>query len=91
MLEGLNDRARLVVSSACHEAHEIRWTHIGSKHLLLGMLRDQESLAAEALRTAGVGFEAARREMFRHICIGDDGDPTDDRIALPLTPRALEV
>jgi ATP-dependent Clp protease ATP-binding subunit ClpA len=66
-VEGLTDRGRRVVSIANHEAHQICWPHIGSEHLLLGMLGEEQNLAARALSAVGVDIEAIRREMFRHI------------------------
>jgi ATP-dependent Clp protease ATP-binding subunit ClpC len=59
-LEDLTDRARLVVSIANHEAHQICWPYIGSEHLLLGMLRDEGNVAAKALHAVGINFEALR-------------------------------
>jgi ATP-dependent Clp protease ATP-binding subunit ClpA len=90
-VEGLTDRGRRVVSIANHEAHQICWPHIGSEHLLLGMLGEEHNLAARALSAVGVDMEAVRREMFRHITVVDGASPTDDQIALPFTPAAAKV
>jgi hypothetical protein len=90
-VEGLTDQSRRVVSIANHEAHQICWPHIGSEHLLLGMLGEEHDLAARALSAVGVDIEAVRREMLRHITVVAGADPTDDQIALAFTPAAAKV
>jgi Clp amino terminal domain, pathogenicity island component len=84
-------RARRLVALANHEAHQVCWPCIGSEHLLLGLLHEDENLGARALSAVGVQLEAARGEMLRRITYVEGADPTDDRIALPFTPEAENV
>jgi Clp amino terminal domain, pathogenicity island component len=90
-VEGFTDRGRRVVSIANQEAHQICWPYIGSEHLLLGILREDENLAARVLSAVGVDLEAARGQMFRHISFVEGAEPTDDRLALPFTLVAANV
>ena len=89
MFEVFTARALLVVAFADDEARAIGWNHIGSEHLLLGMLRERKGTAACALASAGIDIEAARVEMFRHISAA--GGRTQGRVWLDFTPRAREV
>lgn len=93
MFEGFTDRARQVVGLAQQEAAAINWTHIGSEHLLLGMLREEEGLAARVLHRLGLDTEGARCEMFRQLSVDPERVAADERRAgpLPFTPRATEV
>jgi ATP-dependent Clp protease ATP-binding subunit ClpC len=63
MFERFTDRARLVVVAAQEEARALGHNHIGSEHLLLGLLREQGGMAAQALQAAGVSLEAARAQV----------------------------
>jgi Clp amino terminal domain, pathogenicity island component len=93
VLEPFTDRARQVVVLAHEEAAAINWTHIGSEHLLLGMLREEEGLAAQILRRLGLDTEGARSEMFRQLHLDPERVAADERRAgqLPFTPRATEL
>lgn len=54
--------ARRCVESAVEEARKLGHDTVGDDDLLLGVLRDEESDAAEALRSVGVTLEAAREQ-----------------------------
>jgi hypothetical protein len=93
VLELFTDRARRIVVLAHEEAAAINWTHVGSEHLLLGMLREEEGLAAQILRRLGLDTEGARSEMFRQLHFDPERVSADERRTgqLPFTPRATEV
>jgi ATP-dependent Clp protease ATP-binding subunit ClpC len=59
----LNAAATQVLTYAAEEAEALHHAHIGSEHLLLGLLREQDSEAAGILREHGASLEAARRKM----------------------------
>jgi hypothetical protein len=63
MFERFTDRARRVVVAAQEEARLLGHNHIGSEHLLLGLLREQGGMAGQALKAAGVTLEAARDQV----------------------------
>ena len=58
-------RAKKVLEFAMSEAREMDHTYVGSEHLLLGLLREEKGLAAQALMGAGVNLEQARDETLR--------------------------
>lgn len=72
---------------AQEEARTLCFSHIGSEALLLGLLREQEGVAAQVLESLGVSLEKARRAITRHVASGDT--PTEG--CMPFTPRAKEV
>ena len=60
MFERFTDRARRAVVLAQEEARELGHDHVGTEHILLGMLRDGGGVAASALTSLGITHEAAR-------------------------------
>jgi ATP-dependent Clp protease ATP-binding subunit ClpC len=88
MFERFTDRARLVVVLAQEEARELGHDYIGTEHLLLGLIRDGEGVAAQALDALGIRLDAARREI-REI-VGQ-GEKSTLPSHIPFTPRAKKV
>ena len=87
MFERFTDRARRVVVLAQEEARDLGHNYIGTEHILLGLLREQEGVAARALEALGVSLEAARQQVQEIIGKGEgmaDGP-------IPFTPRAKKV
>ena len=80
-------RAREVLICAQHEARALHHNYIGTEHVLLGLLRDRDGIAARALHLLGISAEAAR-EQVKDI-IGEGKQETAGHI--PLTPRAKRV
>jgi len=62
---GLTPRAKKVIELAADEAHRLNHHYIGTEHLLLGLMREGESIAAEALQSLGVNLEKVRTETIR--------------------------
>jgi ATP-dependent Clp protease ATP-binding subunit ClpC len=87
MLERFTERARQVVVLAQDEARELRHNYIGTEHLLLGLLREEEGLAARVLGELGVTLDGIRSDVTSMVGLGDE--PTRDQI--PFTPRARRV
>jgi ATP-dependent Clp protease ATP-binding subunit ClpA len=89
MFERFTDRARRVVRLAQEEAWRLGHNYIGTEHLLLGLVHEPDTVAGEALASAGVSLEAVRRRVIE--IVGEGGGITAGRI--PFTPeakRALE-
>ena len=63
MFERFTDRARRVVVLAQEEARMLNHNHIGTEHILLGLIHEGQGVAAEALESLGVSLEAVRREV----------------------------
>ena len=57
MLERFTDRARRVMSTAKQEAVELNTTNVGTEHLLLALAKEEEGIAAEALRSLDLSYD----------------------------------
>ena len=62
---GLTPRAKKVVELAVDEARRMNHTYIGTEHLLIGLLREGEGVAAGVLESLGVTLEKVRTETHR--------------------------
>ncbi len=58
-------RAKKVVEYSLEEARNLRHNYIGTEHLLLGLLREQEGIAAQALTKLSLELNAVRQELVR--------------------------
>lgn len=91
MFERFTDRARRVVVQAQQEARSLNHDHIGTEHVLLGLLGEPEGAAARALTELGIKLEACRARVEEIIGRGDEPFPGDH---IPFTPgakKALEL
>ena len=87
MFERFTERARQVVVLAQDEARALKHNYIGTEHILLGLLREEEGLAARVLESLDVTVEEVRAQVARMIGQGDE--VTTGQI--PFTPRAKKV
>jgi ATP-dependent Clp protease ATP-binding subunit ClpA len=87
MFERFTDRARRVVVLAQEEARILNHNYIGTEHILLGLLREGEGVAAKALESLGMSLEAVRQQVGEIIGKGQDA-PSGH---IPFTPRAKKV
>lgn len=85
MLENYSVGAERVVSLATVEARRLDHSRVGTEHLLLGLLSDDDGEAAEVLRAAGATLAAARHKVVEALGTGT-GSPHSN--AMPFTPRA---
>ncbi|MGH2676399.1 MAG: Clp protease N-terminal domain-containing protein, partial [Actinomycetota bacterium] len=88
MFERFSDRARRVVVLAQEEARMLNHNYIGTEHILLGLIHEGEGVAAKALESLGISFEAVRQQVEEIIGQGQSA-PTAGHI--PFTPRAKKV
>ena len=86
VFERFTDEARRVVVMAQDEAREIPHNYIGTEHLLLGMLRVDESIGFWALNDAGISLDSARRSVRRLVGAGEQ--PSSQ---IPFTERAKKA
>jgi hypothetical protein len=56
-------RAKKVIEYAIEEARNFKHDHVGTEHLLLGLLREEEGVAGQVLNNLGLQPEAVRREV----------------------------
>jgi ATP-dependent Clp protease ATP-binding subunit ClpC len=87
VFERFTERARQVVVLAQQEARELNHNYIGTEHILLGLLREQEGVAARVLESLGISFESARAQVIRIVAPSEE--VTSGQI--PFTPRAKKV
>ena len=88
MFERFTDRARQVLILAQEEARGLGHNYIGTEHILLGLLREGEGVAARVLASRGVTLEGVRAQVVRIIGEGEE-EVTAGQI--PFTPRAKNV
>ncbi len=62
---GLTPRAKRVIELAVDEARRLGHNYIGTEHLLLGLLREGEGVAAGVLESLGISLEKVRSETVR--------------------------
>ena len=86
MFDRFSDAARRVVALAEEEARRLGHPHIGTEHLVLGLLADGESAAAQALEAAGATLAGAREKVAE--AVGRNGPATTTAGGLSFTPRA---
>ena len=87
MFERFTERARQVVVLAQEEARGLKHNYIGTEHLLLGLLREQQGIPAHVLEALGVTVERVRRQLIQIVGAGEE--ITTGQI--PFTPRAKKV
>ena len=87
MFERFTDRARRVFVLAQEEARTLGHNFLGTEHLLLGLLRESDGMAAKALSQLGVRLDDVRERVKETI--GPAGSPTIG--SPPFTPRAKKV
>ena len=63
MFERFSTRARRVIVRAQEEARLLDHNYIGTEHILLGLLAEQQGIAALALDSLNVHLEAAREQV----------------------------
>src|SRR2546426_1689834 len=87
MFERFTERARQVVVLGQEEARTLKHNYIGTEHILLGLLREEEGLAARVLESLDITVEEVRAQVARIVGQGDE--VTTGQI--PFTPRAKKV
>jgi ATP-dependent Clp protease ATP-binding subunit ClpC len=85
--EKFSERARRVLTLAQEEAAHFNHTYIGTEHVLLGLLREEEGVGAKVLANLGVSLNKARSAV--EFIIGRGEKPSTGEIGL--TPRAKRV
>ena len=87
MFERYTDRARRVVVLAQEEARMLGHNHVGTEHILLGLIHEGEGVAAKVLGSLGISLEAVRQRVEEIIGQGQQA-PSGH---IPFTPRASTV
>jgi ATP-dependent Clp protease ATP-binding subunit ClpA len=87
MFERFTERARRAVALAQEEARMLDHNYIGTEHILLGLLREGEGVAAKALEALGISLDAVRQQVEEIIGQGQQAPLSQ----VPFTPRAKKV
>ena len=87
MWQRFTERARKVVFYAQEEAQKFGEGYVSTEHLLLGLVRESDSVAARVLERLGVSLSRIRAEVEKQLPRGD-ARPSQD---MTLTPRAKRV
>jgi ATP-dependent Clp protease ATP-binding subunit ClpC len=92
MFERMTERSRAVLMLALEEARQLDHNVIGTEHLLMGMLREGEGVAAQVLQSLGVELETFRQRIVDTVLPVYVGSPDEGRRqSPPFTPRAKKV
>lgn len=93
-------RAKKVIELSIDEARKLNHTYVGTEHILLGLIREGEGVAARVLGNMGVSLNKARQQVLQLLGgdaaeIGNDkessaGTPTLDNLARDLTQMARD-
>jgi len=93
---GLTPRAKKVIELAVDEARRLNHHYIGTEHLLLGLVREGEGIAAGVLESLGVNLEKVRSQTIQVLSQGAPHErdakhsktPTIDQMGVDLTADA---
>ncbi|MCX7927680.1 MAG: ATP-dependent Clp protease ATP-binding subunit [Candidatus Omnitrophica bacterium] len=88
MFNRFTERARKVIILAKEEAKRFNHDYIGTEHILLGLIREGEGVAATVLEKMGVSLENIRIEIEKLVQPGPATQIIGD---LPFTPRAKKA
>lgn len=87
LFEGFTEGSRRVVDFAQEEARHLRHNYTGTEHILLGLLRENEGVAATVLRSLGVDLGEVKERIESIVGLGEE--PVHGEV--PLTPRSKKL
>src|SRR3989338_8482382 len=88
MFNRFTERARKVIILAKEEARRFNHDYIGTEHLLLGLIREGEGVAAAVLQKLGLDLETIRIEVEKLVQPGPQTQVLGD---IPFTPRSKKA
>ena len=91
MLDRFTDRARRVMSLAKEEALAQNSTKVGTEHLLLALAKEQEGIAAEALRSLDISYDDILTQLKEIRTTVPDEEQPAEAAKLAFTPRVISV
>src|SRR5713101_3580475 len=72
-------RAKKVIEYSMEEARNLNHNYVGTEHILLGLLREQEGVAAQVLMNLGLKLEEVREEVLNLLGHGIEGSEGGER------------
>jgi ATP-dependent Clp protease ATP-binding subunit ClpC len=77
-------KAKKVIEYAIEEARSLNHNYVGTEHILLGLLRESEGIAAQVLLDLGLKLEDVRQEVLNLLGAGVDDGPA--ALGMKMTP-----
>jgi len=74
-------RAKKVIEYAIEEARSLNHNYVGTEHLLLGLLREQDGVAAQVLRNLGLKLDEVREEVLNLLGASGEGGGSEEGFA----------
>ncbi|MEM7623415.1 MAG: Clp protease N-terminal domain-containing protein, partial [Planctomycetota bacterium] len=74
-------RAKKVIEYAIEEARNLNHNYVGTEHLLLGLLREHDGVAAQVLMNLGLKLEEVREEVLNLLGAGSESESVDGEMA----------
>lgn len=87
MFQRFTERAQKVLVLAQEEARRLKYPYIGTEHILLGLIREGEGIAARALEQLNISDDKVKAAVEQMVETGNQPVPAD----IPPTPRAKRV
>lgn len=87
MFNRFTERARNILMYAHEESQNFKHGYVGTEHIILGILKEEESIAASALINAGVDYNKVKELVNKYIGVGDIEMPKNE---IALTPRTKD-
>src|SRR5699024_10612790 len=94
MKETFTNRAKKALQNAQNEAKLLRHRTVGTEHLLLGLITEQDGIAGKTLRETSLTAEDVRDEIEHLVDYGPmskNDDSTHEDVILPYSPRSRQV
>ncbi|HXX60056.1 MAG TPA: ATP-dependent Clp protease ATP-binding subunit [Candidatus Sulfotelmatobacter sp.] len=88
---GLTPRAKRVIELAIDEARRLGHNYIGTEHLLLGLVREGEGIAAGVLESLGVNLDKVRHEVIRVLSQSSSASPAAETKRASKTPTVDQL
>ena len=84
-------RAKKVTEYAMEEARALNHNYVGTEHLLLGLLREQDGVAAQVLQNLGLKLEEVREEVLNLLGAGMESEEAEGQPNRPARPEPDEA
>ena len=88
--EKFTDKARKVLVLAQDEARTLHQPYVGTEHILLGLIKEKDGLAAQALDRLNVKYDDVVRNIREVVAIDEDADVSGHLSFTPRMKRVLE-
>ncbi len=90
MWERFTEKARRVIVLAQEEATRLGHGYVGTEHLLLGLIKEKQNVAAKTLVSMGINLDVLRNNIEAMVIKGDVA-PSREKVFTPRTKTVLEL